>query len=54
MQDIYIVAAGRSAIGAFQGDLASVPASELGSQIIRQLLNNAGIKPAHQHSTTQR
>lgn len=46
MQDIYIVAAGRSAIGTFQGDLASVPASELGSQVIRQLLNNAGIKPA--------
>jgi acetyl-CoA C-acetyltransferase len=46
MQDIYIVAAGRSAIGTFQGDLASVPASELGSQVIRQLLGNAGINPA--------
>lgn len=46
MQDICIVAAGRSAIGTFQGDLASVPASELGSQVIRQLLNNTGINPA--------
>src|SRR5690554_319895 len=38
MQDIVIVAAGRSAIGSFQGDLARIPATELGSQIIRQLL----------------
>jgi acetyl-CoA C-acetyltransferase len=46
MQDIYIVAAGRSAIGTFQGDLATVPATRLGSQIIRQLLQKAGITPA--------
>jgi len=46
MQDIYIVAAGRSAIGTFQGDLAAVPATSLGSQVIRQLLEKAGIKPA--------
>lgn len=46
MQDIYIVAAGRSAIGTFQGDLAAVPATGLGSQVIRQLLEKAGIKPA--------
>ena len=38
MQDIVIVAAGRSAIGTFQGDLAPVPATELGAQVIRQLL----------------
>lgn len=38
MQDLVIVAAGRSAIGTFQGDLAAITAAELGSQVIRQLL----------------
>lgn len=38
MQDLVIVAAGRSAIGTFQGDLAALTAAELGSQVIRQLL----------------
>jgi len=43
MQEIYIVAAGRSPIGSFQGDLADVTAVELGTQVIRHLLNNSGI-----------
>ena len=38
MQELVIVAAGRSAIGTFQGDLAGISAVELGSQVIRQLL----------------
>lgn len=38
MQELVIVAAGRSAIGTFQGDLAGITAAELGSQVIRQLL----------------
>ncbi len=38
MQDLVIVAAGRSAIGTFQGDLAGISAVELGSQVIRQVL----------------
>ena len=38
MQDLYIVAAGRSAIGTFQGDLAAISAADMGSQIIRSLL----------------
>jgi acetyl-CoA C-acetyltransferase len=38
MQDLVIVAAGRSAIGNFQGDLSAITAAELGSQVIRQLL----------------
>ncbi|MDP3517613.1 MAG: acetyl-CoA C-acetyltransferase [Pseudohongiella sp.] len=46
MQEIVIVAAGRSAIGTFQGELSGVPATELGSQIIKALITNAGIDPA--------
>jgi acetyl-CoA C-acetyltransferase len=46
MQDIVIVAAGRSAIGTFQGDLAPLPATELGAQVIRQLLARHQIDPA--------
>ncbi|MBC54903.1 MAG: acetyl-CoA C-acyltransferase [Gammaproteobacteria bacterium] len=38
MQELVIVAAGRSAIGTFQGDLAAISAAGLGSQVIRQLL----------------
>lgn len=39
MQDVYIIAAGRSAIGNFQGVLADLSAVELGSQVIAQLLD---------------
>lgn len=45
MKDIVIVAAGRSAIGTFQGDLAPIPATELGSQVIQQLLERHGVSP---------
>ena len=45
MQDIVIVAAGRTAIGTFQGDLTGIPATELGSQVIRQLLERHQISP---------
>ena len=43
MQEVVIVAAGRSAIGTFQGELSSVPATELGAQVIRKLLERSGI-----------
>lgn len=46
MQDIVVVAAGRSPIGTFQGKLASLPATELGSQIVRALLERSGVEPA--------
>jgi acetyl-CoA C-acetyltransferase len=46
MQDIVIVAAGRSPIGTFQGDLASQPATELGAQVIRQLLARSAVDSA--------
>jgi len=45
MQDVVIVAATRTAIGAFQGSLASIPAHELGSLVIRSLLERSGVKP---------
>lgn len=46
MQDVYIIAAGRSAIGNFQGVLAELPAVELASQVIAQLLAKHTIDPA--------
>ncbi|MEX0740206.1 MAG: acetyl-CoA C-acetyltransferase [Pseudohongiella sp.] len=46
MQDLYIVAAGRSPIGTFQGDLAAITAADLGSQVIRHLLASNRIDPA--------
>lgn len=45
MQDVYIIAAGRSAIGNFQGVLANLSAVELGSQVIAQLLDKYHIDP---------
>lgn len=46
MQDVFIAAAGRSAIGTFQGALAELSAVEIGSQVIRQLLARHGIDGA--------
>lgn len=45
-EDIVIVAAGRSPVGSFGGTLASVPASTLGAQVIKGLLDKTGIDPA--------
>lgn len=47
MQDIVIVAAGRSPIGTFQGNLAAISAADLGSQVIRQLLAANNISARH-------
>ncbi len=44
MKDVVIVAAGRSAIGAFQGGLAPLSAVEIGSQVIAAVLARAGIE----------
>jgi len=46
MEDVVIVAAGRTAIGKFGGTLAKIPATELGAQVIKQLLARTGIDPA--------
>lgn len=44
MRDVVIVAATRTPIGTFQGDLSSVPAVTLGATVIRRVLE--GIDPA--------
>ncbi|MFJ2285532.1 acetyl-CoA C-acetyltransferase [Pseudomonas iridis] len=46
MQDVVIVAATRTAIGSFQGSLASVSAVDLGAAVIRQLLQQTGLDGA--------
>ena len=46
MHEVVIVAATRTAIGAFQGALANIPASELGACVIRALLESTGLDPA--------
>ena len=46
MEDIVIVAAGRSAVGKFGGTLAGTPATELGAAVIRQLIERSGVDPA--------
>ncbi|RON72412.1 acetyl-CoA C-acetyltransferase [Pseudomonas fluorescens] len=46
MQDVVIVAATRTAIGSFQGSLASVSAVDLGAAVIRQLLEQTGLNGA--------
>ena len=45
MEDVVIVAAGRTAIGKFGGTLAKIPAAELGAQVIKHLLAKSGIAP---------
>lgn len=45
MQPVVIVAATRTAVGSFQGALASIPAPELGAAVIRQLLASTGVEP---------
>ncbi|MEJ2692895.1 MAG: acetyl-CoA C-acetyltransferase [Candidatus Thiodiazotropha sp.] len=44
-ENIVIVAAARSAIGTFAGSLASIPAHELGAQVIAGLLRKSGVQP---------
>lgn len=42
-QDIVIVAAARTAVGAFNGSLATVPAHDLGKTVIESLLERSGV-----------
>lgn len=46
MRDVVIVAAGRTAIGTFNGSLASVAASDLGAAVIKELLAKIDLDPA--------
>ena len=43
MNEVVIVAATRTAIGSFQGALASIPAPQLGAAVIRRLLAQTGL-----------
>lgn len=43
MQDVVIVAARRTAVGAFGGSLAGIPASELGASVIKDILSTTGV-----------
>jgi len=43
MRDVVIVAAGRTAIGSFNGTLAGVKASDLGATVIKSLLTKADL-----------
>jgi acetyl-CoA C-acetyltransferase len=44
MEDVVIVSAVRTAIGGFGGTLASIPATKLGSIVIKEALKRAGIR----------
>jgi acetyl-CoA C-acetyltransferase len=46
MEDVVIVAAGRTAVGKFGGTLAKISAVDLGAHVIRHLLGKIGIDPA--------
>jgi acetyl-CoA C-acetyltransferase len=46
MEDVVIVAAGRTAVGKFGGALAKIPATELGAHVIKNLLAKIGLDPA--------
>ena len=43
MEEIVIVAAGRTAVGKFGGSLAKIPATELGAIVIREVLARSGL-----------
>lgn len=45
MEEVVIVAAGRTATGKFGGTLANIPASALGAKVIAALLQRSGLKP---------
>jgi len=45
MQDVVIVAAGRTAVGKFGGSLAKIAAPDLGAIVIKGLLERTGLTP---------
>ncbi len=45
MKEVYVVNCCRTAIGSFGGSLKDVPAAQLGSVVIKEALNRAGVKP---------
>ncbi|MGM0824660.1 MAG: acetyl-CoA C-acetyltransferase [Pseudomonadota bacterium] len=45
MQEVVIVAARRTAVGAFGGSLAGIPASDLGALVMKDILSSTGVAP---------
>ena len=45
MKDTYICSYARTPIGAFQGNLSTVPATELGSNVIKSVVEKSSIEP---------
>ncbi len=45
MNDVVIVSAARTAVGAFGGALKDIPAKELGALVIKEVLKKAGLRP---------
>ena len=44
-REVVLVGAVRTALGRMGGSLANVPAAEMGSIVIKEALNRAGVKP---------
>ena len=53
MREPVIIAAVRTAIGKFQGSLASLSAVELGACVVREVVRRAGIEPAQDPARAQ-
>ena len=51
MTNVVIVAAGRTAVGSFNGAFANTPAHDLGAAMIAGVIARAGIDPAHVSET---
>jgi len=45
MENVYIIAPCRTAVGSFQGSLKDMSAAKLGGVVIKEALNRAGVKP---------
>jgi len=45
MQEVVIVAAGRSPVGSFNGALASLSGAQLGAQVLKSVLERTGVQP---------
>jgi acetyl-CoA C-acetyltransferase len=46
MREVFIIDAVRTPVGSFGGALSTVPAAELGTIVVKELLNRTGVNPA--------
>ncbi len=51
MTNVVIVSAARTAVGSFNGSFANTPAHELGAEVLRALVERAGVDPAEVSET---